>query len=220
MCGRARTWATTAMVAIGAATALAMSPLVAGAVGGPTSIAVVDLEPGDGPPDDARLAAEVGRHAGADLVVVAPPAACGQGTMIPRTCAALAGLKHTDRDLGYRASVQTAVVVGMLSAAGLVIALLRFRRRLPVAADVPPTSATSPAALPDDVLAAIPPRVTAVSRFGPKGGFVDAGGLLVWAALIRPGEPVYPGRSLTVLSSSHERDSLLVTLSVQQAARR
>jgi hypothetical protein len=209
MGGRARTWTTAAMLALGAATALALSPLVAGAAAGGTSMAVVDLRPGDGRPDDAR-------HAGTDLVVVVPPAACDRSTTIPRTCAALAGLPHTDRDLGYRASVLTALVVGLLSAVGLVIALLRFGGRPAAPATVPEESA----ALPDDVLAAIPQRVTAVSDFGPKGGFVDAGGLLVWAALIRPGEPVHPGRPLTVLSSSHERDSLLVTLSVPQAARR
>jgi len=77
----------------------------------------------------------------------------------------------------------------------------------------------APAALPDDVLAAIPRQVTAVSRFGPHGGFVDAGGLVVWAALTRPAESVRPGGTLTVLSPSHERDALLVRPAVRRAPR-
>jgi hypothetical protein len=200
------------MVAIGAATVLVLSPLVAGAMTADRSVAVVDMRPGDGRLDDARIAAEVSRHPGADLVVLVPPGR-------PANATALAGL--TGGDLGYWASVRTAVVIALLSAAGFFVTMLRRRRRTPDPVPMAAAAPTAlPGALPDDVLAAIPQRVTAVSSFGPHGGFVDAGGLIVWAALIRPGEPVHPGRSLTVLSSSHERDSLLVTAGVVQAARR
>jgi hypothetical protein len=208
------------MVAIGAATVLVLSPLVAGAMTADRSVAVVDMRPGDGRLDDARIAAEVSRHPGADLVVLVP---AGR----PANATALAGL--TGGDLGYWASVRTAVVIALLSAAGFFVTMLRRRRRTPDPVPMCAAAPTAlpgalptvlPCALPDDVLAAIPQRVTAVSTFGPHGGFVDAGGLIVWAALIRPGEPVHPGRSLTVLSSSHERDSLLVTAGVVQAARR
>lgn len=76
-----------------------------------------------------------------------------------------------------------------------------------------------PGPLPDEVLAAVPATVTAVTHFGPGGGYVDAGGVLIWAALRRPGEPVHPGSSLSVVQHSQERDALVVSLSVKQEVR-
>ncbi|GLY98469.1 hypothetical protein Acsp02_57230 [Actinoplanes sp. NBRC 103695] len=69
------------------------------------------------------------------------------------------------------------------------------------------------------MLDAVPATVTAVTHFGPGGGYVDAGGVLVWAALRRPGEPVHPGSSLSVVQHSQEKDALVVSLSVKQEVR-
>jgi hypothetical protein len=190
---RARTLAVAAVIAIGTAILLLLGPPVAGVVASGASIAVVDVVPGD-----ARPATEIAEAAGADLVLVVPSGA--------------------NSDLGYHAAVRIAVVIAVLAAAGFAGTLIHQRRRR-ARTPVLPSAPARPAPLPDDVLAAVPGQVTAVTSFGPHGGFVDAGGVLVWAALTRPGEPVAPGRTLTVLSSSHERDSLLVSLRAPQKVR-
>lgn len=92
-------------------------------------------------------------------------------------------------------------------------------RSPPPARPSAPAPAPAPLPLPDDVLAAVPGTVVAVTRFGAHGGFVDAGGVVVWASLSTAGGQVHPGCPLTVLSSSHERDALIVSLSVTQEVR-
>jgi hypothetical protein len=62
-------------------------------------------------------------------------------------------------------------------------------------------------------------RVRAQTRFGPQGGFVDAGGVLLWASLDRPGEQVHPGRPLSVLALSAGSDALVVSSRITEEVR-
>ncbi|WP_433295582.1 hypothetical protein ACQP2F_36180 [Actinoplanes sp. CA-030573] len=91
------------------------------------------------------------------------------------------------------------------------------RRRPPPRPDPP----APPGPLPADVVGAVPigRQVVARTHFGPGGGFVDIGGVVVWASLEQPGEPVYPGRRLSVLSMSAGVDSLVVSSRVSEEVR-
>jgi hypothetical protein len=57
------------------------------------------------------------------------------------------------------------------------------------------------------------------THFGPAGGFVDIGGVLIWASLDQPGEPVHPGRQLSVLSLSTGSDALVVSSRITEEVR-
>jgi hypothetical protein len=87
---------------------------------------------------------------------------------------------------------------------------------------VPPRTAppSPPGPLPADVVLAIGVgrRVVAQTHFGPQGGYVDVGGVLLWASLERPGEHVYPGRPLSVLALSSGSDALIVSSRITEEA--
>lgn len=91
------------------------------------------------------------------------------------------------------------------------------RRRPPPRPDPP----APPGPLPPDVVGAVPigRQVVARTHFGPAGGFVDIGGVVLWASLEQPGEAVYPGRRLSVLSMSAGVDSLVVSSRVSEEVR-
>ncbi|MBM2620938.1 hypothetical protein JIG36_36105 [Actinoplanes sp. LDG1-06] len=85
-------------------------------------------------------------------------------------------------------------------------------------APVAPTPISDP--LPAD---AIPPPGTAVvarTHFGPYGGYVDAGGVVLWARLIDPGGGVVPGQSMTVIGPARAQDALVVSPNVTEEVRR
>jgi hypothetical protein len=77
-----------------------------------------------------------------------------------------------------------------------------------------------PGPLPADVVGAIGVgrRVVAQTHFGPQGGYVDVGGVLLWASLETPGEHVYPGRPLSVRTLSPGSDALIVSSRITEEA--
>jgi hypothetical protein len=84
-----------------------------------------------------------------------------------------------------------------------------------------PAPPAPPGPLPSDVVRAVGVgrRVVAQTHFGPQGGFVDIGGVLIWARLDHPGEPVSPGRPLFVLALSTGSDSLVVSSRITEEVR-
>jgi hypothetical protein len=90
-------------------------------------------------------------------------------------------------------------------------------RRPPLRPAPPPP----PGPLPADVVAAIGVgrRVVAQTHFGPQGGYVAVGGVLLWASLEQPGEHVFPGRQLSVLTLSSGSDALVVSSRITEEVR-
>ncbi|WP_433363843.1 hypothetical protein ACQPZX_32870 [Actinoplanes sp. CA-142083] len=76
-----------------------------------------------------------------------------------------------------------------------------------------------PEPLPAD---AIPPaghRVVARTHFGPGGGYVDAGGVVLWASLAEPADGAYPGQELTVVGPDRGKNGLVVSHHVIEEVR-
>ncbi|MEV6843020.1 hypothetical protein [Actinoplanes sp. NPDC051411] len=89
-------------------------------------------------------------------------------------------------------------------------------RRPPVSA--PP--ADPPGPLPRDVREALGRRVVARTLFGSEGGYVDANGMTLWAHLENPGERVYPGQPLAVLTMTPGNDAIVVSSRVTEEVHR
>jgi hypothetical protein len=90
------------------------------------------------------------------------------------------------------------------------------RRRPPASA--PPAGPPGP--LPRDVREALGRRVVARTLFGPEGGYVDANGMTLWAHLENPGERVYPGQPLAVLTMTPGNDAIVVSTRVTEEVHR
>lgn len=90
-----------------------------------------------------------------------------------------------------------------------------------------PASASAPVRPPPEILPEPPPdtdtsrperapaagdHVVTRSHFGPDGGYVVAGGLVLWAELDSPADPPRPGERLTVLGTGPASGSLVVSV--------